>query len=68
MTLWSCDSKAPVPDSSENEEQVQPSEPNQEIPANAAYVRFCWADYPYIHVDTGEQVDLGGKINAVWIK
>ena len=39
-----------------------------EIPENAKYVRFCWADYLYIHVDTKEQVDLGGKINAVWIK
>ena len=38
------------------------------IPENAKYVRFCWADYLYIHVDTKEQVDLGGKINAVWIK
>lgn len=36
------------------------------IPEGAAYVRFCWTDYNYVHVTTGEQVDLGGKINAVW--
>lgn len=36
------------------------------IPAEAEYVRFCWADYNYTHITTGEQVDLGGKINAVW--
>lgn len=39
-----------------------------EIPANAKYVCFCWADYPYVHVDTNEQVDMNGQINAVWVK
>ncbi len=36
------------------------------IPEGATYVRFCWTDYLYNHIETGEQVDLGGKINAVW--
>lgn len=36
------------------------------IPANAEFVRFCWADYNYTHVGTGEQVEIGNKINAVW--
>lgn len=39
-----------------------------EIPADAAYLRFCWTDYLYIHIDTNEQVDLDGEIDAVWIK
>jgi len=39
-----------------------------EIPENSRYVRFCWADYLYTHVDTKEQVDLNGKITAVWVK